>query len=550
MRKKIIPFILITLVTLTSTACAFSDIEDHWAKDNIEKLNKTLVVKGYEDNTFRPDNYMTRAELVTIINRMNGVTKESSKYIPDITRQDWYYSEIRKAVQSGIMYGDQNGYMNPNSLVTREEAIVMLSRAFSIENTLSSANNIFKDEQSISNWAKDALDTFIINGYITGYSDGTIKPKGNITRAEFVTILNRIFAEIATSGIYTNIISGNVIVIGKNVVLNNLVVNGDLILAEGIKETLIIKNVEVKGNLILRENIDTSKILYAQKKINLYEDDVEILNKYINLDYGIEFSIPKSVKVYQKWENDITNYKKENIIIIEINQSEDNYYKNLDTIAKNEIKKVDNIYDIKEKGKINTIEYILYSDITQNSESFLLILKRDSTVYTLLFNKITINNLVDNVLGTLNFFETEKVSDRKNIIYKNSKLNLKFSYREGYIGIDDSYNTNNIYTGDAPIKLFIQVNTITDMNEYSLDEIIYLLKSLTKEDGEISETKKLKVFNKDAVQFKVISEDKLLYTLYVIDKNVLYKFIFMSDKNIMNEIGKELFNEIIYSLEF
>ena len=108
---------LITLFAFSSTVCAFSDVEEHWAKDSIEKLNDVSIIKGYEDNTFRPDNYMTRAEVATILNRMNGVTKESSKYIPDVTRQDWFCSEIRKAIQSGVMNGDENGYIHPNSFV-------------------------------------------------------------------------------------------------------------------------------------------------------------------------------------------------------------------------------------------------------------------------------------------------------------------------------------------------------------------------------------------------------------------------------------------------
>ena len=161
MKKKIIPTILITILTmLTYNVYAFSDIEGHWAKDAILEFNKANIVKGYENNEFKPNSYITRAEVASIINRMNGITKESSKYIPDIKRDDWYYSDIRKAVGAGIMQGDQNGFINPNSNITREEAIVMLSRAFLVNDSVVSGNN-FIDKDSISKWAEKSLNSFI-----------------------------------------------------------------------------------------------------------------------------------------------------------------------------------------------------------------------------------------------------------------------------------------------------------------------------------------------------------------------------------------------------
>lgn len=549
MKRKIIPFMLITLFTMSSTALAFSDVENHWAKESIDELNKTSIIKGYEDDTFRPDNYMTRAEVATIINRMNGVTKESSKYIPDITRQDWFYSEIRKAVQSGIMQGDENGYTRPNSLITREEAIVMLARAFSIDDISNGVNTNFKDKDEISDWANEAMYTFVTYNYLNGYEDGSIRPKENITRAEFVTIVDRMFSEIAMGGMYTETLSGNMLVIGKSVVLNNLIVNGNLIISEGTKETFIAQNVEVKGNLILRENIDTSEIECIGKKIILYSEDDITYDKYSNEEYGIEFSIPSNAKVVEKWKDKSINYDEEDLIIIDVMQSDEYYLKSIETIAKAELRKVDNNYNKTEQGQIGNIEYILYKEAGQKSKYNLLIIKRDNTIYTLLFNQITIENLIDNVLGTLNFTESEKIIDRKNVIYKNNKLNLKFTYREGYIGVDDSYNTNNIYSGDAPIKLFIQVNTITDLQDYSFDEVIYLLKNLAREDGILKTTEKLSVYSKDAVKMEIVSEDKLLYSLYVVNGNVLYKLIFMAEEEIMNEIGDDLFNQVIASIE-
>ncbi len=549
MKKKVIPILLMYMLIYASTIYAFSDVDEHWAKDSIEELGKINIVKGYEDESFKPDNYMTRAEVATVINRLIGITSEASNYIPDINRQDWYYTEIRKAVKAGFMKGDTLGYTRPNSLVTREEAITMLSRAFYISKPTMLTGK-YNDENEISDWSKEYVTAFIDFEYIKGYEDGKIHPKSYITRAEFVTILNRIFKEIAVNGIYEENINGNLLVIGNNIALNNLTVNGDLIIAEGVSKTLKLKNVTVKGNLVLREELNSNQFDVYGKRINAYEQADLKLNKYTNKEYGIEFSISDVVTVVEKWNEENIDYKKKNLLLIDIEQLDEYYLKGIKTIGKSKIREVDTIYNFAESGNIGNAFYILYDDISNGENYKFLVIKRDNIVYTLLFSNITADNLVDNVLSTIKLYEGEKTLDRKKVIYKNDKLNVKFSYREDYIGIDDSYNTNNVYSGDAVMKLFIQVNTITDIEDYSFKQVQNLLKSLIAKDGDLLETDTLKIINNNAVKFKVLTpENKIMYSLYIIIGNNLYDFIFTADEEVMNEVGDYFFDEIINSLE-
>ena len=142
------------------------------------------------------------------------------------------------------------------------------------------------------------------------------------------------------------------------------------------------------------------------------------------------------------------------------------------------------------------------------------------------------------------------MQDRESVIYKNSKLNLKFTYREGYVGVDDSYNTQKIYSGDAPFKLFIQVTTITDMQDYSFEEVQYLLRTLAVKDGELLETEKMKIINENAVKFKILTqENKIMDSLYIVIGNNLYNLIFTAEEKAMNEVGDYFFEEIIKSIE-
>mgnify|MGYP004644576939 FL=1 len=549
MRKKIIPIMLMSMLTVSSSVYAFSDVDNHWAKDSIEKLSQINIVKGYEDNTFRPDKNMTRAEVATIINRLIGAQKESLKYIPDLDRQSWYSSEIRKSVQTGVIMGDENGYVRPTSYVTREEVVTMLSRAFYVSGNTRLAKN-YIDEEEISKWSKDYFATFVNYKYIMGYEDETIRPKAYITRSEFVTLLGRMFNTIAVGGMHTGKVDGNIIIAGDNVVLNNLTINGNLVIAAGTSKTLTLKNVEVKGNLILCEEMDIEKIYVQGKKIYAYERESDTLEQYKNDEYGIEFSISNQVKIIEAWKEKDIDYFENNMLLMNIEQSDDYYLKSIESIGKKKIRDVDRSYKITERGTINNAFYLLYEPLSRSENYKYLVIKRDNTVYTILFRNITLDNLVDNVLTTLKLIDGEKISDRNFEIYQNRKLSLKFTYRSGYVGVDDSYNTKKIYSGDAPFKLFIQVNTVTDMSDYSFDQLQAMLKQIARKDGELVKTENMKIISNDAVKFKILtSENKMIYSLYIVVGNNLYDLILTANEDVMDELGDYLFDEIIRSLE-
>lgn len=549
MRRKIIPIMLMSMLTVSSSVYAFSDVDNHWAKDSIEKLSQINIVKGYEDNTFRPDKNMTRAEVATIINRLIGAQKESLKYIPDLDRQSWYSSEIRKSVQTGVIMGDENGYVRPTSYVTREEVVTMLSRAFYVSGNTTLAEN-YIDEEEISKWSKDYFATFVNYKYIMGYEDETIRPKAYITRSEFVTLLGRMFNTIAVGGMHTGKVDGNIIIAGDNVVLNNLTINGNLVIAAGTSKTLTLKNVEVKGNLILCEEMDIEKIYVQGKKIYAYERESDTLEQYKNDEYGIEFSISNQVKIIEAWKEKDIDYFENNMLLMNIEQSDDYYLKSIESIGKKKIRDVDRSYKITERGTINNAFYLLYEPLSRSENYKYLVIKRDNTVYTILFRNITLDNLVDNVLTTLKLIDGEKISDRNFEIYQNRKLSLKFTYRSGYVGVDDSYNTKKIYSGDAPFKLFIQVNTVTDMSDYSFDQLQAMLKQIARKDGELVKTENMKIISNDAVKFKILtSENKMIYSLYIVVGNNLYDLILTANEDVMDELGDYLFDEIIRSLE-
>lgn len=547
--KKVYILMLIIFLMLASTSLAYTDIEGHWAEKNIESLSRISIIKGYSDGTFRPDDYITRAELITIVNRLLKNNEKSYKYIPDVSSADWYSEEVRKAIYSGIVQGNSEGMIRPNDYITREEAVLILGRAF-VENLPVYNTFSYSDINEISAWANPEYYTFIKLGYISGYSDNTVRPKANITRAEIVKIINNIFDEIVFLGEYTDELHGNLLVSGDEIKLTNLIIDGDLVVTEGTKGKLKLNNVAITGNLILRAPVeyDNKKVTIKGKIINLYNSiNTANANIYSNDSYGIQFSIPENAKVIEITETTKNiDYSQDNLITLRINKEDNLHFVSFKTGLAKEKKRFELIYSELEKGKIGLAEYAVCADARK--DSYFIYIKRNDIEYTLYFYNIADYNVIDNLINSIKLYEGELVHEHNMKVYKNPGLYLKFSYLD-YIGVDDSYNTGNVFEGDSYFKLFIQVNNVTDMSDYSLEELKMILKTL-EGNVEILDTKAKTVYQYDAIEFTTKEEEKMTKSLYVIIETKLYHFIFVGDADKMESIGTEIYNNVVNTIEF
>ena len=168
---------------------SFSDISHvDWAKDAIEKLAQTGAINGYEDNTFRPDDYITRAELTKIIAEVLFKDEINEKEITfnDVMPNAWYYNSVRVCASSGIINGESAEIFAPDRNIMREEFAAMLARCvvakgISLENQRLNIN--FADENEISNYAVGYVD-MLYTGNILNGDEGYFYPQNNLTRAE------------------------------------------------------------------------------------------------------------------------------------------------------------------------------------------------------------------------------------------------------------------------------------------------------------------------------------------------------------------------------
>lgn len=171
----------------------FTDISGHWARSYIEKLAKDGVISGYSDGTIRPDAEITRVEIVAILIKARGITPSSSSKLSFADAKDiptWAASSVQTAVENGIVKGFSDNTFRPNQNVSRTEMIAMVINTFLFGKADSNIHR-FADNSEIQGWAKGYIGKAYELGLSKGYSDNTFKPNRNVARAEaFVTIVN------------------------------------------------------------------------------------------------------------------------------------------------------------------------------------------------------------------------------------------------------------------------------------------------------------------------------------------------------------------------
>lgn len=180
----------------------FSDIDSHWAKENIEQLASKLLVNGFTDQTFKPENNITRAEFTALLTKALTLSSPASgRTYSDISSTDWYADAVGAASSAGLISGYADGTFKPEQYITREEAAVLMLKAIAIagkntDHRYDSALDDFQDSGDISDWAKDALALLVEEGIISGVSNTKLSPDTNTTRAQAAVILARVLKYI------------------------------------------------------------------------------------------------------------------------------------------------------------------------------------------------------------------------------------------------------------------------------------------------------------------------------------------------------------------
>ncbi len=191
---------MITAVAAPTPAFAL-DYTEHWAEDTIQEWFENGKIKGYEDGSFKPDNSITRAEFMTMVNSAYDFEELAQINYSDADSEEWYYEEVQKAVEAGYIVGDNDDTVRPTDEITRQEVAVVVTRLNEIEENTDV--EIFADKDEIADWAVEYVGAVAEAGYMVGDDKSNFNPANDITRAEALVTLDRAvkdrieYAEIA-----------------------------------------------------------------------------------------------------------------------------------------------------------------------------------------------------------------------------------------------------------------------------------------------------------------------------------------------------------------
>ena len=159
--------------------------------DGLNREDHYAYLAGYTDGTIRPEGNITRAEVATIFFRlMTDEYREDcwsqNSGFTDVSSASWYNNAVSTTAQAGWIAGYEDGSFRPNAYITRAEFATIAARFLSEDYA---GGHRFNDIQG--HWAAEYIDRAAAAGWIGGYEDGSFRPNAYITRAEVATLVNR-----------------------------------------------------------------------------------------------------------------------------------------------------------------------------------------------------------------------------------------------------------------------------------------------------------------------------------------------------------------------
>lgn len=171
----------------------FEDCTGHWAAEDIQYMYQNGYVNGVSENSFAPENLVTRAEFAAMAVRILGLEQLTySGTFGDVKANDWHASVVETAYKAGIIQGS-DGNFRPNDNITREEMAVILMRVYRINQEYAAqGDSKFADSEEVSSWAAEDVRSACELGLVQGMADGTFAPHLNTTRAQAATVFKRL----------------------------------------------------------------------------------------------------------------------------------------------------------------------------------------------------------------------------------------------------------------------------------------------------------------------------------------------------------------------
>lgn len=241
MKRKVFSLILalamaVSLFTagVNAASLSYSDTTGHWAESAIERWSGYGIVQG-SNGRFDPNGRLTCAQLATILANLLHLPEASDAGFTDNLPGAWYYDAINRCAAVGILNGNGNGTVTPEAFIARERAMVMLARALGFAAERDNILGVYADGYEVSAYARGYVAALVNAGAVQGNCDNRLLPKNTITRAEMVTMLDRLVAHYAAEdGMSVNAKDGGLVLVsGKNVRVVSAPAGTRIVVADG-----------------------------------------------------------------------------------------------------------------------------------------------------------------------------------------------------------------------------------------------------------------------------------------------------------------------------
>lgn len=238
--KKLVSILVagaLLMFACTGALAAFPDMPAGEDGAVLQRAVDNGLISGFDDGTVQPHTPITRAQMATIMSRAMNATKAAdlSAFV-DVKAGDWYYDAMAKAVAMKAFKGDDKAQLNPNNTISRQEAMIVLSRIFCMPKADASALNGFSDANTVASWAVAEVSKVAAGGYLEGVT--ALRAAEPMTRLEFAQIMDKIVKQyIDEDGEYTEV-TGHVLVRAQNVKFTGVKGNFNIYVGDGVEGTV------------------------------------------------------------------------------------------------------------------------------------------------------------------------------------------------------------------------------------------------------------------------------------------------------------------------
>ena len=251
--RRIVACLLALVLVLGLVPAALPRAAAVSVNEAMQKVVDWGFMRGDINGNLRPNDPITRAEFVTIVNRAFGYHVMGKAPFTDVKDADWYAQDVSIAYTENYITGTTATTFSPKGKLTREQAVVILARNMRLQ-AYPGEDTSFSDSRDLQEWSRGLVEQAVRYHLVSGYPDGTFRPKRAITRGEAAVLLvNAVGNPVQEKGVHTlDGVYGNVTITASGVTLRDTVVAGNLYITDGVDlGSILLENVRVLGQIVV-----------------------------------------------------------------------------------------------------------------------------------------------------------------------------------------------------------------------------------------------------------------------------------------------------------